>query len=56
MQGAPADVMWLLVRIVIAISPESSPRSGWKDGKKPEKIVLPRYDGLNSYKPDPSHI
>lgn len=31
-------------------------RTGWKDGQKPEKVVRPRYDGLNSYKPDPSHI
>lgn len=30
-------------------------RAGWKDGKKPEKIVVPRYDGLNSYKRDPGH-
>lgn len=31
-------------------------RSHWKDGQKPEKIITPRYDGLNSYKRDPSHI
>jgi len=27
-------------------------RSGWPDGKKPEKIVTPRYDGLNTYNSD----
>ena len=27
-------------------------RPGWVDGKKPEKIITPRYDGLNSYKSD----
>jgi len=25
-------------------------RQSWKDGKPPEKIIKPRYDGLNSYK------
>ena len=30
-------------------------RQGWKDGKRPEKVVVPRYDGLNSYVPDPTH-
>merc|ERR1712024_326327 len=25
-------------------------RPSWKDGKPPEKIIKPRYDGLNSYK------
>ena len=29
-------------------------RPSWKDGKPPEKIVAPRYDGLNSYQPDSS--
>ena len=30
-------------------------RQSWVDGKPPEKIVVPKYDGLNSYLPDPSH-
>lgn len=30
-------------------------RQGWQDGKRPEKVVVPRYDGLNSYVPDPTH-
>merc|ERR1712241_364731 len=25
-------------------------RQSWKDGKPPEKIIKPRYDGLNSHK------
>jgi len=31
-------------------------RQSWVDGKPPVKIVVPKYDGLNSYQPDPSHI
>jgi len=27
-------------------------RKGWTDGKKPVKVVVPRYDGDNSYKRD----
>jgi len=30
-------------------------RQSWKDGKPPEKIVVPKYDEGNSYLPDPSH-
>lgn len=37
-------VMWDICTIVLVCRPS------WKDGKPPEKIVKPRYDGLNSYK------
>ena len=31
-------------------------RQSWVDGKPPVKIVSPKYDGPNSYQPDPAHI
>jgi len=32
---------------------KNKPRAGWADGKKPLKIVTPRYDGLNDYSKNP---
>jgi len=33
---------------------KSRARPSWVDGKRPEKIVTPRYDGMNDYRSDSS--
>lgn len=39
-----------------ALRGKNKPRPSWVEGSPPEKVVVPRYDGANSYRLDTSHI